>query len=65
MAKYYQVGSDEERSLIDALKDCDTRLLQQGTIPKEVKEIEKMTTKQCEKGLEKVNIKLEKIMWLF
>ena len=61
MAKYYQVGSDEERSLIDALKDCDTRLLQQGTIPKEVKEIEKMTTKQCEKGLEKVNIKLEKI----
>ena len=61
MAKNYQVGSDEERSLIDALKDCDTRLLQQGTIPKEVKEIENMTTKQCEKALEKVNKKLEKI----
>ena len=49
-------------SIIIILKDCDNRLLEQGTIPNtEVQKFEKLRTKQCEKELENVQEKIQKI----
>merc|ERR1719192_1311681 len=62
MSKHYRAASEKEKNLLNQMKDCDNRLLEQGTIPNtEVQKFEKLKTKQCEKELENVQKQLEKI----